>query len=202
MPEAPSLLMLFFLGVNHATHIGDIVVIYTIDNRLNFLQTFKLFAYTLLTHLVNLVLIFLLVRLIVSLSPSHIESVITRSAGGIVALLGFFFLYKRIRERNKNCTHHAHEPAKKNSTLLGIGMLSGFIPCGEVVAIGVLSVSSQIFYNNMAGFLTGLIITLFLLMMMGASIGHTLHHLRHNTWIRLLTPVILILVGLYKLFSP
>lgn len=202
MSEAPSLLMLFFLGVNHATHIGDIVVIYTIDNRLNYLQTFRLFTYTLLTHLVNLVLIFLFVRFIISLSPSHIESVITQITGGIVALLGIFFLYKRIRERNRNCTHHAHEPAKKNSSLLGIGLLGGFIPCGEVVAIGVLSVSSQIFYNNMAGFLTGLIITLFILMLLGASIGHTLHHLRHNTWIRLLTPVILIVLGLYKLFFP
>jgi sulfite exporter TauE/SafE len=120
----------------------------------------------------------------------------------VVLLLGVWFLYKRLRERNKNCTHHAHENEVKNSALLGVGLLGGFIPCGEVIAIGLLSVSTQIFIHNMFGFLSGLIATLGIVMALGATVGHTLHALRHNIGIRIVTPILLILIGLYKLVAP
>lgn len=200
MLEAPSFLFVFLLGVSHAVHIGDIVVIYTIDKNLNFIQTSKLFLFTLLTHIINLFLIYLIVKFLISISPTSVEHTITRIAGAIVMLLGIFFLYKRITERKKACAHHKIEEEVTHSSLMGIGILGGFIPCGEVVALGILSISTQIFLHNIVGFLTGLVLTLFILMTLGASASHSLHALRHNLSIRIVAPSLLILVGAYKIF--
>lgn len=201
MTEAPAFLLLFVLGLNHALHIGDIVVVYTIDHRLNHRNTALLFFFTLLTHTINLVLIFLLVSFLVSLSPEHLETTITQITGAVVAAIGIFFFIKRMRERNANCTHHAHEPKSDLRSLLGAGLLGGFIPCGEVVAIGILSTSTAIFFTNLLSFLGGLILTLATLMILGSSLGRSLHLLRHSKLIRLITPLMLVAIGLYRVFA-
>lgn len=200
MSKVSSLILLLLLGVNHAIHIGDIVVIYTIDNALNYRQTGKLFFYTLTTHTINLFLIYLLVTLFLSVSPKQFENSITQITGGIVALLGVYFIFKRYQEHTIDCTHHAREQSVQSRSLLGIGFLGGFIPCGEVIGIGVISTSFQIFTINILGFLIGLISTLALLMALGASMGHVLHSFRHKFWIRLAGPVLLVIFGLYKIF--
>lgn len=199
MTQTPPFILLFLLGANHALHIGDIVVVYTIDARLNRTQTAKLFSFTLLTHLVNLLLIFLVARYLLLLAPVHLEARMSQITGGIVLLLGCWFLFKRLRDRNRNCTHHAHETEVKNSALFGVGAIGGFIPCGEVIAIGLLSLSAQIFLHNLLGFVSGLVLTLGVIMALGATAGHTLHALRHAVWIRIVTPLLLILIGLYKI---
>ncbi len=201
MIPAPSFILLFLLGANHALHIGDIVVVYTIDARLNASQTAKLFSFTLLTHLVNLTLIFLAARYLLRLAPESVEAHLSRITGGVVFLLGCWFLFKRLRDRNRNCTHHAHETEVRNSALFGVAAVGGFIPCGEVIAIGLLSVSAQVFLHNIAGFVSGLVLMLGVVMTLGATAGGRLHALRHNTWIRIVTPLLLILIGLYRIFQ-
>ena len=200
MSEIPSVIMLLVLGVNHALHIGDIVVVYTLDNTLNFRQTARLFLFTLSSHVVNLLAMFLLVRLVLSISPEGIESYLTKLTGLIVAGIGISFFLKRIFEKKSHCTHHAHVPQVQSQHLLGVGILGGMIPCGEVIAIGLLSSTLDLFFSNMVYFLAGLILTLGILMSLSVSLGHALHAVRHKLWIRLLGPTLLIVIGLMKLF--
>ena len=155
-----GLLVVLFLslayGIFHAAgpgHGKTIVSSYFLANEARVLQVFLVGNLIALVHAVSalsvvLVLSFL-IRGIFSTGLDQANLYIQRVSFGIIALIGLFLLFRRIRGVGHR---HAHEDASQGMSrvslrgLLAIAVPAGMIPCPGAVAVIIFALSLQMLW--------------------------------------------------------